>query len=263
MTGKAVENDPPAKVPPLDIRLKKGATPCRCKPRQYPPRLREFLKEFNDELVHLGWVFENPPSRWACPALPAHKPGKENYRQTNDYQPVNALTEPIAGVMPVLHVITENVQGMVFFGLFDFIKGFWQLPLAKTCREILICQSLHSRKIWWCGKITNGEGVWHDPDGINILREVPMPTTAGEIQQFLCACNRRKEKKRAANKIAVKHTAEEQNFFERVKDCLASSALLVHTSPNGVLFHCLSGTFTGSQENLSVIERRLCYCGSM
>ncbi|POM66820.1 Hypothetical protein PHPALM_17266 [Phytophthora palmivora] len=124
--------DPPAKVPPLDIRLKKGAAPYRCKPRQYPPHLRKFLKEFNEDLVRLGWVLENPSKVDMSSAA-----GKEDYRQTNDYRPVNALTEPIAGVMPVLQVITEHVRDMEFFGLFDFIKGFWQLPLAKACQEIL------------------------------------------------------------------------------------------------------------------------------
>lgn len=42
--------DPPAKVPPLEIRLKKGAVPFRSKPRAYPPHIRQFLHDFNEEL---------------------------------------------------------------------------------------------------------------------------------------------------------------------------------------------------------------------
>ncbi|KAJ8525377.1 hypothetical protein ON010_g15738 [Phytophthora cinnamomi] len=107
------------------------------KPRAYPPHVRRFLQEFNDELVRLGWVYENSSSRWACPALPVMNPGKDEFRQTSDYRPANAEAEPIAGVMPILEVITEHVRDMCFFGLFDFIKGFWQLPLAKASQEIL------------------------------------------------------------------------------------------------------------------------------
>eukprot|EP00644_Phytophthora_capsici_P008025 jgi/Phyca11/125381/e_gw1.58.226.1 len=32
-------------------------------------------------------------------------------------------------------------------------------------------------------------GVRHDPERIAALREMPLPTTAGELQQFICACN--------------------------------------------------------------------------
>jgi hypothetical protein len=55
----ALGRDPPARVPPLKIRLREGARPYRCKPRNYPPHLKAFMKEFNDELVRLGWVVEN------------------------------------------------------------------------------------------------------------------------------------------------------------------------------------------------------------
>ncbi|OWZ03304.1 hypothetical protein PHMEG_00024988 [Phytophthora megakarya] len=114
--------DPPAKVPPLEIRLKKDSTPFWCKLRAYPPHIRKFLQEFNEELVRLGWVYGNASSRWASPPLPVKKPGKDKLRQTSDYLPLNVMTEPIAGVMPIYN--TEHVKDMLFFGLFDFIKGF-------------------------------------------------------------------------------------------------------------------------------------------
>jgi hypothetical protein len=129
--------DPPAKVPPMKIRLKAEAKPYRCKARKYPPELRRFMEDFNSELEQLGWIYENPNSRWACPALPVKKAAPEEYRQTTDYKPVNALVEAIVGVMPDLHVDLEDVKGSRFFGLFDFIKGYWQLALAEEYQEIL------------------------------------------------------------------------------------------------------------------------------
>ena len=129
--------DPPARVPPMEIRLKPDAVPYKCKARRYPPHLSEFLREFNGQLAALGWVYENPKSRWACPVVPVRKPGGKEYRQTNDYRPVNAMTETIAGVMPNLPVALEHAAGKECFGLFDFMKGFWQLPLATESQEIL------------------------------------------------------------------------------------------------------------------------------
>ncbi|KAE8903142.1 hypothetical protein PF003_g12674 [Phytophthora fragariae] len=98
-----------------------------------------------------------------------------------------------------------------------------------------------------------------------------------------------KRTKRAANKLPVTFTDAEKAAFDQVKDCLASAAMLAHPSPDGVLsvftdasdtawsvivtdvekwqsdkpvadqthrlLHCLTGTFSGSQENWSVIEK--------
>ena len=41
----------------------------------------------------------------------------------------------------------------------------------------------------WCGRIISGAGVGHCPDRIRGLVEMPPPTMASELQQFLCACN--------------------------------------------------------------------------
>ncbi|OWZ03681.1 LOW QUALITY PROTEIN: hypothetical protein PHMEG_00024543 [Phytophthora megakarya] len=136
--------DPPAKVPPLLIRLRDGAKPQKCKARQYPPHIREFMRDFNAELERMGWVYENPQSRWASAALPVRKPGTDEYRQTSDYRALNSQNEAAAGVMPILRVVTENVRDMAHFGMFDFLKGFWQLPLASKCVLHDGQQSVHS-----------------------------------------------------------------------------------------------------------------------
>ncbi|KAE9207369.1 hypothetical protein PF005_g12643 [Phytophthora fragariae] len=133
----ALGDDPPARVPPLRIRLKPDAKPFKCKVRQYSPEKSEFLAKFNAELVRLGWVIENKESRWACAALPVRKPNSNEFRQANDYRPANSMTEGIAGVMPSLQVRLEECKGKEFYAIFDFIKSFWQLPLHKASQEIL------------------------------------------------------------------------------------------------------------------------------
>ncbi|KAE8903253.1 hypothetical protein PF003_g12777 [Phytophthora fragariae] len=126
--------DPPANVPPLQVRLQDGARPTKCKPRKYPPHIRQFLRDFTSRLVELGLVYENPDSRWASPVLPVKKYADiMDLRQTTDYRGPNAVT----AVMPIISLVVENSSGMEHFGLFDFLKGFWQLPLAEICQKFL------------------------------------------------------------------------------------------------------------------------------
>ncbi|OWY96366.1 hypothetical protein PHMEG_00033381 [Phytophthora megakarya] len=123
-----LRNDPPASAQPYEIRLKPDARPFRCKTRKYAPAQSNFMREFNRKLIELGWVYRNHSSRWACPALPVRKPGSNEFRQTCDYKPVNAMTEPLAGTMPNLNTKLECTKDKKNYGLFDFIKEFWQLP---------------------------------------------------------------------------------------------------------------------------------------
>ncbi|POM59099.1 Hypothetical protein PHPALM_36171 [Phytophthora palmivora] len=120
-------NDFPARVPPLKLRLKKNTAPYRCKVRQYSPEKSEFLEAFNKKLVELGW------RRWCCPALPVKKPSTNDYRQTVDYRPANALTEPIAGVMPSIEVALEHCRGKAFYAL---VSGSFRCTRAAVsfCR---------------------------------------------------------------------------------------------------------------------------------
>ncbi|GMF19656.1 unnamed protein product [Phytophthora fragariaefolia] len=330
-----VSDDPPARVPPLKIRLKAGASPYRCKLRQYSPEKSEFFDAFNKKLVELGWVFENRESPWCCPALPVKNPSSNEYRQTVDYRPTNALTEPIAGVMPSIEVALEHCRGMMFYVMLDFLKGFWQLPFhesrreylsymtdrgiftptrvpqgstdaalhfqstvemalgnlvnkcvivwiddllifAKTTEELVdaidaVLQkldefgfilnpqkcSLFMTEVRWCGRIINKDGIGHDPSRIQALMDMPPPTTAAELQQFICASNwmwanlvdyarvarppqerldsalsGTKKTKRAAAEVKFELTWEELKSFRAVKNLLAHSATLTYPDPS-------------------------------
>ncbi|KAH9100338.1 hypothetical protein LEN26_015942, partial [Aphanomyces euteiches] len=48
---------------------------------------------------------------------------------------------------------------------------------------------LFQRQVKWCGRLIDGHGVKQDPEWIKALNELPYPTNAGELQQFLCATN--------------------------------------------------------------------------
>ncbi|KAE8886173.1 hypothetical protein PF003_g29779 [Phytophthora fragariae] len=53
---------------------------------------------------------------------------------------------------------------------------------AKKCR-------FYATEIQWCGKMISANGVRHCPDRIQGLVDMPMPRTAADLQQFLCAVN--------------------------------------------------------------------------
>ncbi|POM59361.1 hypothetical protein PHPALM_31918 [Phytophthora palmivora] len=127
--------------------------PHRCKARRYPPEVRKFLDDFNNELVRLGWVCENTESRWACPVLPVRKSGG-GYRRTVDYKPVNIDIEAIVGVMPDLQVDLEEVKGAQGFDLFGFIKGYWQIALGEECQEWL--SYMTHRKVYTPRRVPQG-----------------------------------------------------------------------------------------------------------
>eukprot|EP00644_Phytophthora_capsici_P009200 jgi/Phyca11/102286/e_gw1.6.1108.1 len=94
-------------------------------------------------------------------------------------------------------------------------------------------------------------GVRHDPARIEALRAMSYPSTAGELQQFICAINWMRESlvdyarqvaplqcklndalastrrtKRVAAGIAIEFNAAEKAAFDHVKDMLATAVTL-------------------------------------
>ncbi|POM74373.1 Putative retroelement [Phytophthora palmivora] len=351
-------SDPPAKVEPMRIRMKAGCKPFRAKARKYAPEYQAFLESFNDKLVSLGWVYENPSRRRACAALLVRKSGGSDFRQTVDYKPSNSQTEPIAGIMPNLHVDLEKVRGSRHFGLFDFIKGYWQLPLAKECQELLsylthrkiytprrvpqgsadaalyfqstiercyqallythvliwiddlllyaadidthldklqelleltakfgfklsvVKSCVYKQEVKWCGKVINGEGVTHDSGRIEALQNMPYPTNAGELQQFICSTNWMRDSivdyarlahplqdtldttmaqvsrrtKRVASGLPVALTVQECAAYNAVKQALANSATLAFPKPEAETILLTDASDVGWSVNCDAIE---------
>jgi hypothetical protein len=67
---------PPAKLPPMVIRLESGAKPVSVELRRYAPVQRQFLKRFVNELVAAGHAFLNPNATWCCAPLIVSKQGR-------------------------------------------------------------------------------------------------------------------------------------------------------------------------------------------
>ncbi|KAF4128207.1 RNase H-like domain found in reverse transcriptase [Phytophthora infestans] len=53
---------------------------------------------------------------------------------------------------------------------------------AKKCK-------IFAKRVKWCGKLIDGEGVAHDHERLAALRQMPIPPTGAALQHFLCALN--------------------------------------------------------------------------
>ncbi|OWY91859.1 hypothetical protein PHMEG_00039384 [Phytophthora megakarya] len=139
------------------------------------------------------------------------------------------------GIETYLEKLNELFSLMDHFGLKLFAKK----------------SQLYQKEVKWCGRQIDDNDVRHDPDRINTLRSMPYPTTAGELQQFLCAINwmcesivdfarqvallqhrldaalaSTKRTKRAAAGINLELTTEECAAYDQVKEALATVATL-------------------------------------
>ncbi|KAE9352273.1 hypothetical protein PR003_g4461 [Phytophthora rubi] len=127
------------------------------------------------------------------------------------------------------------------------------LGMVKTC--------LYTTSAKWCGRVLTKDGVAYDSDKIRALVEMPVPTAAGALQQFLCAAGwmrnslmdfarickpfqdrldkeltgTRRTKKIAGN-IVIELTFEELNSFNKVKDLLRNAATLALPDPEATIY---------------------------
>ncbi|OWZ16599.1 hypothetical protein PHMEG_0009583 [Phytophthora megakarya] len=65
---------------------------------------------------------------------------------------------------------------------FDLVASFGLKLSAKK-------SSQYQKSVKWCGRIIDSNGISHDPARIDALRAMPYPTTAAQLQQFVCVAN--------------------------------------------------------------------------
>ncbi|KAH9090618.1 hypothetical protein Ae201684P_014414 [Aphanomyces euteiches] len=125
----------------------------------------------------------------------------------------------------------------------------------NPAKSTLLCH-----EIKWCGRIIDGNGVRQDPERMEALCNIPYPTDAGQLQQFICAVNwvrdsligfaqavhplqkrltqaleGKKRRKRIASSIAINLTDEEKSSWNDVKDLLRSSVQLCHPDESATM----------------------------
>jgi hypothetical protein len=131
-----LSKDDPADVEPFLTELKPDAEPVRCPQRNYKLDQSEFMKEFVDILLENGMVKENPNSKWASPAVVVRKPNG-SYRMVIDLRKVNERSIRTTWPMPLLEGIIQHLAKSKYWFILDAFKGFWLMPLAKKCQEMM------------------------------------------------------------------------------------------------------------------------------
>ena len=126
--------DPPARVPPMEIKLKPDAKPVRVKLRRYSHPQAAFLRRKTDELLRLGLIRRNPTSQWACAPMMVPKPGPEQFRLTIDLRPVNNQTVPHNWPMSHIETAIAKLAQAKCYANIDLCHGYWQMPLAPSAQ---------------------------------------------------------------------------------------------------------------------------------
>ena len=130
-------DDMVADIPPMVVTIKEGAEPKKVKLYSMKPTARQQMDQSVNELEHAKLIVNNERATWCASAQMVPKPGGKpgEMRMVIDYKWLNACTIPIQGGMPILEDEFKNIQGAKYFFGADFLKGFWQCPIAEQSRH--------------------------------------------------------------------------------------------------------------------------------
>jgi transposase InsO family protein len=112
-------------------------------------------------------------------------------------------TDAVAYCQGVVEEVLGELIGQGIIAWLDDILGYAadETALMKLLRRVLEkCAQyglkLHAKKcflfkkeVTWCGKVVSAAGVSHCPKRVQGMVDMQSPTTAGELQQLLCALN--------------------------------------------------------------------------
>ena len=90
---RALRGDPPARVEPMRVELKPGASAVKAKPRRYDSVKTSWLASCVAALLAFGLVFRK--AVWSSPAMAV--PKKDSLRLVSDCKAVNEQVENVSG----------------------------------------------------------------------------------------------------------------------------------------------------------------------
>ncbi|GMF13375.1 unnamed protein product [Phytophthora lilii] len=187
-----IGRDPPVDMPPMEVTLKPGAVPVRCKARRYSPVHRAFLKKHIDALISAGLCYRNPPHRLSSTCL------------TSIFN--NGLIICIDDLLGY----TDSDEGLL-----ELLKKVLTICQTKGLKLNPKKGKFYLREALWCGRVVSGEGVRHDPARISALSNLPAPATGQELQQFVCALNWMRSSLPAFNKLIGPLVKMMEKVYER------------------------------------------------
>ncbi len=135
---------------PVKINLKDGVKPvCTPTARRIPFPLMGAVKEELDRMVTTGIIKPvTTPTDWCSPIVTVAKkdrepqarqpgePKKQQVRICVDLKELNKAVRRPHYALPTLEDIAPRLAGSTVFSTLDFLKGFWQIPLAKESQHL-------------------------------------------------------------------------------------------------------------------------------
>ena len=109
---RALRGDPPARVEPMHVQLKPGASAVKAKPRRYDPVKTSWLASCVAALLAFGLVLRNLQAVWSGPAMAL--PKNDSFRLVS-YKAVNEQVEKSPGVMPNQEADMVDLLSALFF----------------------------------------------------------------------------------------------------------------------------------------------------
>ena len=78
---------------------------------------------------------EPSQSDWSSPCILAPKPDG-TFRMCTDYRKLNSVTKTDLFPVPRMDDCIDNIGQAKYVTKFEFLKGFWQIPLTDRAKEI-------------------------------------------------------------------------------------------------------------------------------
>ena len=106
--------------------------------KQHPYRVNPMKKELLDKEVQYmleNDIIEESQSNWSSPCIlvPKHDGG---FRFCTDFRKVNDKTKSDSFPIPRIGDCIDQIGNAKFVSTFDMLKGYWQVPLTQSAREI-------------------------------------------------------------------------------------------------------------------------------
>ncbi|CAM4463373.1 unnamed protein product, partial [Lepidochelys kempii] len=113
---------------------KGNAHPIRAQPYWVSPQAKTAIEREIQDMLQMG-VIRPSGSAWASPVVPVPNPDGE-ICFCMDYRKLNAVTRPDNYPIPRTDELLEKLRQVQFISTLDLTKGYWQVPLDETAKEM-------------------------------------------------------------------------------------------------------------------------------
>ncbi|GMG15152.1 unnamed protein product [Phytophthora fragariaefolia] len=195
----SLNSGPPVRVEPLRIQLHEGATPTSVHAAQPPSslsanrlqvgiRLTIDYRAVNRATVPIAGTMPNPAAIMDHVNGPVAlaKLGMKNgfCRLSLAEESQETLSFMADEGMYTLTRVPQCAMDSAFH-----FQSQMQRVLSELTPDNTQKISLFEHQVGWCGRVISGQGIRHDPSRVSALTELPLPSTAAELQYIICASN--------------------------------------------------------------------------